>query len=989
MAEGPVIGLELTITSIDVHVWYWVINWKLKGPPGEWFQIYYRAKEPDEEWVYDETWVSIRQGNFNTEGAATGMVELKRPDYDGKKIQIMAIGENDVFSNDVKIPPLIPTEDQPPTPPELKYCCPYCKKCFATKEELIVHIDTEHIPQEQGTQAAGEVTKVAEALDYDSYIDSIAQRMGMSGYQVTGKPRVDIDERFSTERLGTGKTLQEIIDSCDKAAWEANSKYHTLVAAAMVSELIPWIDVGSASLHAMSAPRWGAGNRMATDYFYSGYRYATDPILQRYWFSKETPLLPEAYRLSLAASKGILTDAKYKEAMAQSGLNAEWADMWVKQNYLYPDFGQITNMYWRKLLDEKTYEPLMRLAGYRKEDIGKLKKLTEIIPPLTDLITMAVREAFGDHTYEKQMPALVDWGAKQGLSEEWVKNYWYAHWDRIPLTQMYANLWRGYWDKDAFDRMLRIKDVHPDDRKAILDVAYLPPSIRELGYGYDFQRYNRDDIVRYRRWGGLNKEDAEKAADALIDYRTSAEWEAIRREFLWRFAHEMDTEEEYRNFLAWTGLQPYVIDLWVYRGWIQQDRYKVPDTAIEYRIVTSSEALWAFKNNLKDEKWLRATLENLNWDKTRVDLAVERALYEKAMKEDIPDIIKTKTLTISQLKSLYNAQLISIDLLAQRLQTELHYTPEDAAMLAKTFVTPPVEPEPAPEPRKLTLAQLKQLYEAQVINKAQLIVEMVDSLNYDINDASAIADLYTPKFEPEVVVPEEKVIYTKPYSDAWSRRLYAQRLLMGSQVYSNYLALGYVPKQAEKLTISMLIDDVYPMITAQYSKGLINEEQFMQVLVDIGMEGWQAIELMDRTIRDYQVDRLDDERKLTKAEIIKGLKKEVITIDQTVELLTDIGYEYWEAYYIVNLELVVAAGDPETFWDMKKVTEAYKRALNRNSKIIPEEVLMLDKKLKKLKQELEELKKADADEKTIAKKVVEIGDVEARLRKVIVLKKLY
>jgi hypothetical protein len=979
--------ISLTATGIrDTHYRFHI---KVEGPVGAWFEIWKRAYPEGREPPPLVGWDKVQELTINPTGYNAVLVTVDRLLYTRQEAQLSGIGENEEHSN-------------------LLYLGVIEQRGVEPEEE---EKPPEEVPEEIPSDATGYIRDIAEAKNYDRFISMVSAYTRVPKEQLKkewGKPP---EKPFTSEMLGKGKLPDEVFESAKDAAREADSKYKVMVAGAAALEVIPLVDLGSASLHAMSAPEWAAGNEMARNFYYSGYRYVTDPIIQQYWFSKNTPLVPEAYRLALAASKGLISDTQYEYSMSRVGYNKIWADVWKEQNYERPNYSQITSMLFRGLIDGIEYKRLMMLAGYSPEDIPNMLYSSFVIPPLSDLITMAVREAFGKHTYEEQMPALVNWGIKQGLTKEWVERYWYAHWERIPLTQMYENLWRGYWSAEEFDRMLRIKDVHPDDREAIYKVAYRVPSIREMGYGYDMQVYNREDIVRFRKWGGLSPEDAEKSADALIEYRTSAEWEAVRREFLWQYAHSQMERNDYKSWLEATHLNAELVNLWLIRGDLQRKRYEIPDMAVEYRIVTSSEALWAYKNGLRDKDWLKAKLAELTWSEERVNVAIERADHEMALKEGVEDIVAPKHLTAAQLRSLYNAKLMSIDTLALRLMTELNYAPEDAMLLAELWSEPEeVEPEVV-EPRKLTLTQLKNMYESQMMDKAEFIERLQTELNYSLEDAIQLAELYTPKPEEEVEVPEEiitppveipeeiipppteipveKVIYTKPFTDAWSRRLYAQRLLMPSQVYKNYIALGYEPKQAEKLTISMLIDDMYPMLVAQYSKGQITEEQFMQELINIGMEAWQALDLLDRTIRDYQVDRLDDERKLTKTEILKGLKTGVLTESQTINLLTDIGYEEWEADYIVYLELVTAKGDPETYWDMKKVTEAYKRALNRNNKVVPDEVLMLDKELQRAKRELQELKDNEASEKVVAEKVNEVSDIEARLRKVLVLKKLY
>lgn len=957
----------------------------LEGPPGEWFQLWYRTLQQDQKFVDFVGWIEQSQGNFDSNGTSSRMINFNRVEYEGQKGQLMAIGENDVFSNLLDFGPLIAPEEAPPEPVVLPYPCPYCNKRFATVEELEAHITSEHARDIVLSGGSANAAAYIDALKSYDYVDAISKYTKISGEEIQISPKPSDIKGFSKEELGTGRTIQEIYSACRIGALEAETKYNTMVSAAVIQEAVPFVDTGNTSLGYMNAPKWSAGNKMATDFYYSSFRYATDPMLQRYWFKKETPLIPESYRLALAASKGILTDKEYFDGMAQNGLNAKWADMYRMQNYTQPSFGQLAELYWRGLLDNEMFDMLMHLNGQHPSMDQTMRELLKLIPPAQDLITMVVRESFVPEMVTKAPDVFAEYMAKKGFDKTWSDRYWTMHWQPMPLRQAYENYWRGNWTKDQLENLLKIADFHPMWRQGIIDVAYMPPGIREMGYGYDFGRYTRDDIIRYRRWGGLSPEDAEKAADALIDYRTNAEWEALRREILWAFAHEEMSEEEFRLTLEGTGLQPNIIDLWVSRGLWQQERYKVPETAIEYRIVTSSEAIWAFKNNLRDKDWLRKTLYALNWEDARVNLAVERAVYEKTLKEGQTDIVAPKSLSAAQLKSLYDAKLISNEVLAYRLHTELNYSVEDAMLLAELWFEPEVAPVTVVTPHKLTLAQLSNLYEVGLIDTETLIVRLHEELNYTVEDAVMLIALMPRPIEMAPATPTETTTYAKPYTDAWARRLYAQRILLPEQVYTNYVALGYDPKQAEKLTISMLIDDVYPTLTAQYMKGLIDEQQFMQVLVDIGMYEWQALDLLDRTVRDYQTSRLDDERKLTKAEIIKGYKNQILTIDNAANLLMDIGYEYWEAQYILTLENVIAAGDPETYWDMKKVTEAYKRALNRENKPVSDEVLMLDRQIKRLKAELEELKKTNADEKKVAQKIGEIADYEARLRKVLAL----
>lgn len=669
-------------------------------------------------------------------------------------------------------------------------------------------------------------------------------------------------------------------------------------------------------------PVWKATLQNASETWRSEFNTAYRPLLARQWNQIYRPLLPETYRLAIAASRGIPMPLNYYVAMAQSGLNKGWADVWREQNYEYPALEVALALLRRGEIGDADFDLWMERSALPDAVRVQVVKLRDVIPPLPDLIRMAVREAFGEHTYEEQMPALLEWGAKMGLSAAWVGRYWYTHWDRIALAQMYDNLYREHWTREDFDRMLRIKDVHPDDRDDILRVAYRPPFLRTLGYGWDTGKMDRPFIDKMFKWRGIDPEVRETVVDGFIAYRLSAEIEAVRRELLWQYTHDRISREEFKSALKAPPLdtREEIAEMWAVRGDYQRERLLTPEVSVEYRIVTSSEALWAFKNGLRLEPWLREKLKDLDWTDERIDVAVARAKQE--MEPAPPPEVVPRRLTAAQLRSLFEAQMISRDVLAQRLQVELGYTVEDAA---------------------------------------------------------ALADLWTP---PEVEVP------VKPYTDAWSRRLYAYRILDFEELYNNYLSMDYDGEHAWDMTLATILSEEYPALSSAYSKGFIDEETFLRRLVELGMDGVDAIELLERTVRDFQYERLEKERDLTKAEIVKGVKVGVITVPDGVRLLQDIGYEEWEAYYILEINKVVAAGHPESYWEMRRVTEAYKKATGKPYVEIPAEVLMLEEEIRKKRQEIEELRAAEATDAEISVKVAEQAEIEARLRKVLAAKKI-
>jgi len=650
------------------------------------------------------------------------------------------------------------------------------------------------------------------------------------------------------------------------------------------------------------------------------YRFS-EPVINN--ITSLTYQLPEPYRLAEFASKGLLDDADFKNAMGWFGIDAHYAETYREVQYQFPSVETLLAELRRGLINDNDFDWSLQRAGVYSGHIPHLRALRDVIPPINDLIRFAVREAFGDHSSEAQYPAMVERAKKMGLTEESSALYWYAHWDRIPVNYMLSNLHRGLWDANKLMNMLRIVDIHPDDRQDIINVAFSPPSIRELGYGYDVGAYSVDDVVKYRRWGGLSPEDAAKSGQAMVLYRTEAERNAIRTANMHLYKLGKITREEFEVAIRAVTPQEAAIQLWLERGDLEYDIAKKPAMDTEGRIVSSSEALTAFKLKLRDEDWTRLALKELDWTQDRIDTAIERAKLEIADTE--------------------------------QKASEVKY-------------------------RKMTLAQIVDAYKLTIITKEVMTTEMV-LIGYNPDDAELLTEIYTRTAPTEVKI--------KNYTVSDMARLYHYQIFDEDDVYENFLEEGYDDAHAGMLTLLTRLNLDYPILTSLYEKGYINTDELKAELMKMGMSDTDSVLLIQRTQYEYQVSRLATEKELTKAEILKGAKNNVLTPAQASSLLQDLGYDENEAMYILAINKVVAASDPEGYWDMRRVTENYKRARGEKYIVIPDELIMLEKQQKDLKAQLEEAKKHPENEQAIADLTLKLGVIESTMKNTITAKALH
>jgi len=97
----------------------------------------------------------------------------------------------------------------------------------------------------------------------------------------------------------------------------------------------------------------------------------------------------------------------------------------------------------------------------------------------------------------------------------------------------------------------------------------------------------------------------------------------------------------------------------------------------------------------------------------------------------------------------------------------------------------------------------------------------------------------------------------------------------------------------------------------------------------------------------------------------------------------DLGYDEWEAWYLLAIYKVVEAGDPEGYWEMRKIIELQKKARGLPAKEIPDELIILEQEQRRLKEELDRLRKTGAPEEKIAEIANKLTLVENKMRTII------
>jgi len=149
-----------------------------------------------------------------------------------------------------------------------------------------------------------------------------------------------------------------------------------------------------------------------------------------------------------------------------------------------------------------------------------------------------------------------------------------------------------------------------------------------------------------------------------------------------------------------------------------------------------------------------------------------------------------------------------------------------------------------------------------------------------------------------------EVAYTWP-TRVDVRRWWDMRTIDEARLRELYAGMGYHGKNLDDYVLWTKVYVAFPDLMARWSKGWINLDDVRRELTDLGMPAERLEEFIQMKVKATEADRTAPERDLTKTDITSGVKKEVITRDEGVELLMDLGYEEDEAVFILATKVPI------------------------------------------------------------------------------------
>jgi len=354
---------------------------------------------------------------------------------------------------------------------------------------------------------------------------------------------------------------------------------------------------------------------------------------------------------------GLIDKGELQIILRKHGHSIEDAARLVTIGKTAPPEGEALSWWLRDIYTDDDIEKALTKKGWSEQDRAALKKAAFFIPPVQDLITMAVREVFTPEIAERfgqfeDFPQdFVTHAKKTGVSEEWARNYWAAHWV-LPSPQMgFEMLHRRVIDNADLSLLLKSADVMPFWRQKIIDISYSPFTRVDIRRMHKVEVLDEREVFEAYQDIGYNEDKAAKLTDFTVAINTpevvddDVELITLTRASILNFYEDgLLQRDEAAEMLAGLELSPEAINLYLTAVDMDEQRAERKE---EINLILAKQ---------------KAGL--IEFDKAQGDLAelgLEQREYDKALAQLIRQAtVKTRLPSKSDLDKMVKAQIIPI-----------------------------------------------------------------------------------------------------------------------------------------------------------------------------------------------------------------------------------------------------------------------------------------------------------------------------------------
>lgn len=238
---------------------------------------------------------------------------------------------------------------------------------------------------------------------------------------------------------------------------------------------------------------------------------------------------------------------------------------------------ELVDLRLRGIIGKSEFNRGLRSVGYTEQaDWDKIWAMAEAIPSVSDIVRFMVRDVeredlvkrFGmDSDFNRNFKGqLADWASSQGVSKDFMRSVWRAHWSIPDPSALFRMLHRlpeigGFGDYDTVlkdvETALKQQDILPFWIPRLIAINEVPITRRDIYRGLQTGAIKDGDVASLFRQLGHSFRDSKVLADSLIRRRV----DSLRNSFtirLWR--SESITADQVRQRFAEIGVDESTAD---------------------------------------------------------------------------------------------------------------------------------------------------------------------------------------------------------------------------------------------------------------------------------------------------------------------------------------------------------------------------------------------------------------------------------------------
>jgi len=297
------------------------------------------------------------------------------------------------------------------------------------------------------------------------------------------------------------------------------------------------------------------------------------------------PALMNGTDIIQAEQRGFSTEELRNTILNRQGFPGDQQRVLIELMKTRPGTMDIIDYWRRELFDDATATTELTNLGWDSRYIAIIKEAAFPPPGVQDLIRMAVREVFSPEVAEAfgQFEEIPDpylmWAKRIGLSDEWARNYWAAHWVLPSVQQGFEMLHRSVITEDDMEKLFVALDVMPFWREPIKQIAFRPYTRVDVRRMFSLNILDRPAVKRSYLDLGFDDEKAENMTEFTVRYvegtrkvEKSRERDLTKGDIIGLFNDGLLSSESAENHLSQMGYSEAESSLLIKREIVQEMR---------------------------------------------------------------------------------------------------------------------------------------------------------------------------------------------------------------------------------------------------------------------------------------------------------------------------------------------------------------------------------------------------------------------------------